>query len=178
MPQLDFEQYYRDYLAMLTLQTSIGQSRERRESLAEKQPTEGVLAASRDGLLLDASDFLVMLGRRETFRAAWRAFFTDWDVLIGPMVLDAAFPHRPAPDADREPFFVDGEPVPYMMNIVYAMWAILAGQPSTAFPAGLSSGGLPLGLQAIGPFLEDRTTLRFAQLLEREWHAFEAPPGY
>jgi len=58
------------------------------------------------------------------------------------------------------------------------MWAIFTGQPATAFPAGLSPAGLPLGLQAIGPYLEDRTTLRFAQLLEREWHAFEPPPGY
>ena len=56
--------------------------------------------------------------------------------------------------------------------------ASLAGQPATALPAGRSSAGLPLGLQAIGPYLEDRTTLRFAQLLEREWRSFEHPPGY
>ena len=73
---------------------------------------------------------------------------------------------------------IDGRAVPYQLNIVYPMWAILTGQPATAFPAGLSSSGLPLGLQAIGPYLEDRTTLRFAQLLEREWHAFEAPPAF
>jgi amidase len=64
------------------------------------------------------------------------------------------------------------------MNIVYPMWSIFAGQPSTAFPAGPSAAGLPLGLQAIGPYLEDRTTLRFAQLLEREWQGFQPPPGY
>ena len=64
------------------------------------------------------------------------------------------------------------------MNIVYPMWAIYTGQPATAFPAGLSSAGLPLGLQAIGPYLEDRTTIRFAQLVEREWYRFEPPPGY
>jgi amidase len=64
-----------------------------------------------------------------------------------------------------------------MLNIVSPMWAIFAGQPATAFPAGLSSERLPVGLQAIGPYLEDRTTLRFAQLLEREWHRFEPPPG-
>jgi len=58
------------------------------------------------------------------------------------------------------------------------MWAIFAGQPATAFPAGLSGQGLPLGLQAIGPYLEDRAPLRFAQLLEREWQGFQSPPGY
>ena len=58
------------------------------------------------------------------------------------------------------------------------MWAIFTGQPATAFPAGLDSSGLPLGLQAIGGYLEDRTTLRFAQLLEREWYRFERPPRW
>ena len=70
----------------------------------------------------------------------------------------------------------DGK-VDYLLNIVYPMWAIYTGQPATAFP-GLNSAGLPLGLQAIGPYLEDRTTIRFAQLLEREWYSFEPPPGY
>ena len=45
-------------------------------------------------------------------------------------------------------------------------------------PPGSTRAGLPLGLQAIGPYLEDRTTMRFAQCLEREWYSFEPPPGY
>ena len=73
---------------------------------------------------------------------------------------------------------LDDRDVSYTLNIMYPMWAIYTGQPATAFPAGLSSTGLPLGLQAIGPYLEDRTTIRFAQILEREWYSFEPPPGY
>jgi len=68
--------------------------------------------------------------------------------------------------------------VAYGLNLVYPMWAILAGQPATAFPAGLSTGGLPLGLQAIGPYLEDRTTIQFARFLQRDWQGFVPPPGY
>jgi amidase len=129
------------------------------------------------GFTLDVPGFMGLLRRREAARAAWRTFFTEWDVLISPMALDAAFPHRPQ-NSEEMPFFVDDVEVPYLLNIAYPMWAIFAGQPSTAFPAGLNRAGLPLGLQAIGPYLEDRTTLRFAQLLEREWQGFQPPPGY
>ena len=98
-------------------------------------------------------------------------------MLVCPTALDAAYPHQTGPQSERV-HAIDGRTVPYMLNIVYPMWAIFAGQPATAFPAGLNAAGLPLGLQAIGPYLEDRTTMRFAQLLEREWRGFEAPPGY
>jgi amidase len=178
MPAVDFEQYFRDYLCLLTVQGKSGASREEREEAArEYEGMEGVLAAEGDGFLLDAAGYVALLRRRETARAAWRDFFTEWDVLIGPTALDAAFPHQEG-RAESRVLAVDGNEVPYMLNIVYPMWAILAGQPSTAFPGGLNHAGLPLGLQAIGPYLEDRTTLRFAQLLEREWQGFQPPPGY
>jgi hypothetical protein len=39
-----------------------------------------------------------------------------------------------------------------------------------------SDGGLPSGVQIIGPYLEDRTTIRVAELIERETGGFIAPP--
>ena len=109
--------------------------------------------------------------------ATWREFFTEWDILVCPSALDAAFPHQTGP-LDGRTLSVDDRTVPYAMNMAYPMIPILPGQPATAFPAGLNADGLPLGLQAIGPYLEDRTTLRFAQLLEREWRGFEPPPDF
>jgi amidase len=37
---------------------------------------------------------------------------------------------------------------------------------------------LPIGLQVIGPYLEDRTPIRFAALLAKEIGGFAKPEGY
>ena len=179
MPELDFDRYLRDYLCLLMVQMSVARSREQREARAKTLAVSQnfMFAALAPGLTLDAAGLIVLLKRREEARAAWRRFFQDFDVLVGPTTLDVAFPHQVGSFETRT-LLGDDERVPYYSNIIYPMWAIFAGQPATAFPAGLSRQGLPLGLQAIGPYLEDRTPLRFAQLLEREWQAFQRPPGY
>ena len=41
-----------------------------------------------------------------------------------------------------------------------------------AFPWGRTRNGLLIGLQAIGPYLEDRTSITFAALLERAFGGF------
>ena len=178
MPDFDLDAYFHDYLMLLMVESSMGQSREEREEDARRIATDDpVFSGQAEGLLLDASGHLKLMIRREAAAAAWRRFLTQWDVLIAPMALDAAFHHNEREMSERT-LVIDGTEVPYMLNIAYPMWAIFTGQPSTAFPAGLNRAGLPLGLQVIGPYLEDRTTLRFAQLLEREWQAFQPPPGY
>jgi amidase len=54
--------------------------------------------------------------------------------------------------------------------------ATVAGLPATVAPIDRSDGGLPIGVQIIGPYLEDRTTIRFAELIEHEFGGFVAPP--
>lgn len=179
LPEVDMQAYFEDYLRLLTVQTTQGQSRQEREANAERMRAsdDPLNVAQAEGMTLDAAGYVALARRREAARAAWRDFFRDWDVLIAPMTLDAAFPHQDKPFHERS-LIIDGENVPYGRNLIYPMWAIFTGLPSTAFPGGLSPDGLPLGLQAIGPYLEDRTPLRFAQLLEHDWLSFQPPPGY
>ena len=73
---------------------------------------------------------------------------------------------------------IDGQQIPYEDQLVYPALATLCGQPATAFPVGLSRSGLPLGLQAIGPYLEDRTSIRFAGLASQLMGGLIRPPGY
>jgi aspartyl-tRNA(Asn)/glutamyl-tRNA(Gln) amidotransferase subunit A len=48
----------------------------------------------------------------------------------------------------------------------------VTGHPAIAMMAGLSSTGLPIGLQLVGPYFEDGTVLRAAAAFERatDWH--------
>jgi amidase len=175
MPALDRTAHLYDYLALLTVTTSLGMSRDEREdaTAAMSDHDDPMVRAQGVGMTLDAAGLHSLLGRREAVRAQWRSFFEEWDVLICPTALDAAYPHADG-DQSLRTLVIDGVEVPYLHNIIHSHWAIFGGQPATAFPAGCNQAGLPLGLQAIGPYLEDRTTLRLAQLLER----FERPPGY
>ncbi len=178
-PGFDIEAYLHDYLRLLNVIVTIRTPREEREAQAAKLREAGdpFSLAQADGLAMDAAAYLTLVARREHARAAWRDFFRDWDVVLAPMTLDVAFPHQEAAVEDRS-LTIDNTSLPYSANLLYPMPAIFAGQPSTAFPGGLNEKGLPLGLQAIGPYLEDRTTLKFAQLVEEAWYRFEPPPGY
>jgi amidase len=50
--------------------------------------------------------------------------------------------------------------------------------PSTVAPIGRTAGGLPVGVQIVGPYMEDRTPLDFARRLAEVTGGFEIPPGY
>ena len=73
---------------------------------------------------------------------------------------------------------VDGTEIPYGDQIMWNGNATLAGLPSTAMPITLSDEGLPIGMQIIGPHLGDRTTIALAELIEREFGGFVAPPAF
>jgi amidase len=107
----------------------------------------------------------------------WRAFFREWDVLLAPIAVVPAPPHTTVPTRERVTD-VDGQAVSFVAQLAYPGLSVLTGQPATAFPVGLSSDGLPVGLQAIGPYLEDRTTIRFAGLLGESIGGYRRPPGY
>jgi aspartyl-tRNA(Asn)/glutamyl-tRNA(Gln) amidotransferase subunit A len=58
------------------------------------------------------------------------------------------------------------DPIAMYLNDVFTVPANLAGVPAISVPAGLSSDGLPLGVQIIGRPLDEETILRVAQVLE------------
>ncbi len=176
-PALDWQAHFADYLRLLFVQLTIGQSPAQRAAEAARFPAlvPGGEPPAADELALDYAAFAALLDRRAQLQAAWRDFFRSWDVLVTPAFPTTAFPHRAQSGGT---VVIDGREIAYLSQLFLPQVAILCGLPATAFPAGFDASGLPIGLQAVGPYLEDRTPLRFAQLLEREWRAFTPPPGY
>jgi amidase len=107
----------------------------------------------------------------------WREFFREWDVVLCAVMPTPAFPHDHS-DRDTRQIYVDGKQVPYGDQGLWSSVATLTGLPATAMPIGRSDEGLPIGMQIIGPYLEDRTTIAFAEFIEREFGGFLAPPGF
>jgi amidase len=181
----DHRAHHQLYRSLLSAMTSARETAEgRQKSIAYwKQGDDEFARASLRGLEGAPGDLVAWGAQREGFRQAWRAFFRDWDVLLAPAINVLAYPHVerawPRPDSD---FYltleVNGRAAPYSNGLVYPSLSTVAGQPATAFPVGISRGGLPIGLQAVGPYLEDRTPLRFAAFLAREIGGFRKPPGY
>ena len=167
------------YYQLLNVMVTVGMAE------AERKRTAGEARAGSNefgeaiarGLEASASDFMIMCAQREEFRQGYRDFFRGWDVLLAPITIVPAFLHTDAPMSERT-LDVNGQTVRYDRQIVYPAVATLCGQPATAFPVGLTGSGLPIGLQAIGPYLEDRTTIRFAALAAQEFGGFSPPPGY
>lgn len=107
----------------------------------------------------------------------WHRLFREWDVVLCPVMPTTAFVHDHS-DKNARRISVDGTEVPYGDQAMWNGIATLAGLPATAMPIALSDEGLPIGMQIIGPHLEDRTTIAFAELIEREFGGFVAPPAF
>ena len=115
--------------------------------------------------------------KRLAYRAQWEKFFESADVFLLPTFFTTAFPHDHTPADSRMIPTPEGGSQPFANVFSYIAPATLTGCPATTAPAGLSKSGLPVGLQIIGPYLEDATPIAFAQLLAREIGGFQPPPS-
>lgn len=129
------------------------------------------------GSLQEHARWLANHEARMRLRAVWADFFRDFDVLLCPISPTAAFPHDHG-DIETRTLQVNGKEMPYLRQVFWAGPATVVYLPATVAPVGLTRSGLPVGLQIVGPYLEDRTPLRFAQLLADVIGGFSSPPGF
>jgi amidase len=115
--------------------------------------------------------------QRYYLRRAWAQFFESWDILLCPQMATTAFPHDQGEYLSRT-LTVDNEEQDYFQQIFWAGTITVAHLPSTVFPTGPSSDGLPIGIQAVGAEFQDYSTIEFSRLMAQEFGGFIPPPRY
>jgi len=115
--------------------------------------------------------------RRQQFRDIWQEYFREYDAFILPVAFVPAYPHTTVPWATRMLQTPEGERH-YDDMLFWISFATLTGMPATVFPIGLTKSRLPVGLQIIGPFLEDATPIFLAERLSDILGGIKHPSRY
>ncbi len=112
---------------------------------------------------------------RERIRAAFAEFFTRYDVLLMPVTPVTAIAHDHSEPQSMRTITVAGQTRAYFELLGWIAPATCALLPATAAPVGIAADGLPVGMQIVGPYLEDRTTIDFAKQMSEIIGGFRAP---
>jgi len=168
---------YRELLAAFFIADLPPETLERAATAVKDLPADdqSLAAAQLRGLTISHADWIRKSRIRSGLRARWLALFEDVDVVLCPPMPTVAFPHDHSPQFARQ-LDIDGVKVPYNDQSVWAGIALLSGLPATTIPISRTEDGLPIGMQIIGNYLDDRTTIAFAGLVEREVGGFTPPP--
>jgi amidase len=146
---------------------------------AQLAPDDISLAAERlRGIVLSHRDWVMADSGRARLRAQWRELFKSFDAVICPVMPTPAYPHDHSAEQEARRVNIDGKDYVYPDQLSWPGIATLPGLPATAIPTGFSPEGLPVGVQIVGPWLEDRTPLKLAELIEREFGGFVPPPMF
>jgi amidase len=113
---------------------------------------------------------------REWFRAQLAELFASYDVLLCPITSVPPIPHDHSDPMTERRVTVNGTSRSYFELFAWISIASLTYAPAVAAPAGRTRGGLPVGVQIVGPFLEDRTPIDFARRLVEVAGGFAPPP--
>ncbi|MDI3471404.1 MAG: amidase family protein [Pseudolabrys sp.] len=119
------------------------------------------LALAERGRAIPAARYIAAYSARTALHVAMLGFHDRYDLLLSPtMPVTALEAGRVTPaDGAYGDDWLNWSPFTYPFN--------LTQQPAASVPVGLSSKGLPIGLQIVGPRGADALVLRAARALER-----------
>jgi aspartyl-tRNA(Asn)/glutamyl-tRNA(Gln) amidotransferase subunit A len=120
------------------------------------------------GARLPLMDYLAAVKEREQLGVRMNFFHQKWDLLLTPTLPLAAFTAGvEVPEGSPGRRWTTWTPFTYPFN--------LTRQPAATVPCGLTSTGLPVGLQIVGPAYGDAQVLRAARSFEK-LRPFKHPP--
>jgi aspartyl-tRNA(Asn)/glutamyl-tRNA(Gln) amidotransferase subunit A len=130
--------------------------RERRESIGRD-----VLALLDQGRLVPATDYINAQRLRRALRREFQKLWSEVDCLVFPTT-----PHT-APRIGETTLRFDGRDEDARLAATRLVRGInVLGLPALSMPCGLSSSGLPIGLQIVGPAFDEALILRIGAALE------------
>jgi amidase len=141
-------------------------SREKIEHMAANTD-DSPLGRVKRGAAMRHRDWLAWNERRLQLRERWREFFERFDVILLPVQPRGAIPHDHSMPQWARVVEIDGIVRPYLDLFGWTGPAGAGSLPATVVPAGQGDDGLPIGVQIVGPYLEDRTTLQMARHVEQ-----------
>ena len=141
--------------------------RERREDFGDD-----VRALLDQGQLISAADYLDAQRRRRELNQGFNALLEQVDVIAAPTIPITAA------KIGQMTTIIGGEEENVRLATTRLVRALnMTGLPLLSVPCGLSSAGLPIGLQLIGPLFGEAGLLEVGHAYERatDWHAMRPP---
>lgn len=122
--------------------------------------------------------WLKLQDQRAGMQRAWADWFaTGIDAFLCPVTPTPAFPHNHEGELMTRTMDVNGEQRSYLENTTWTGLIGVVGLPSAVPPLPRTSGGLPVGVQVVTPYLHDRSAVRLARLIaEVSGGGYEPPP--
>ena len=181
-PDIDLDEAHRAFDMLLRSATS---ARLSDDAQAQFRDALHALPAGTDtkqsrmmrGNTLSHRDWLRLDEQRHRMRWKWHDYFSNYDLLLCPVLCTAAFPHDHTPPYQRS-LTVNGKEMTFTNQLFWSGYSGMSSLPATTAPIGFTTDGRPVGVQIVGPQYGDRICLQFARLLEKEYQGFVPPPGY
>jgi len=119
----------------------------------------GLVEVAEQGAQIGMLELVDAVQKRGALGTAMNQFHEQYDLLLTPALPLAAFDAgREVADVMKENRWTEWTPFSYPFN--------LTQQPAASIPCGLTTAGLPVGLQIVGPRYEDARVLRAARAFE------------
>jgi amidase len=176
-PEFTLEKVADTFFALLQAALAGGVPADR---LDEYAATVGDMPAARTRRLLAMRhrQWLSYNERRLQMRKRWEEFFTQWDAILLPVMPCPAIAHDHSEPMASRMASVGGEQRPYWDLTTWMAPAGACYLPVTVIPVGRLKNGLPIGIQIVGAYLHDRTTLDLAEHLLPLVGGCPRPPGF
>ena len=122
------------------------------------------------------TEWLEMHRKRETIRLKWAEFFQGYDLLLAPVCFVPPFEHLQEGNFMTRSLTCNNETRAYFELVSWTTLIGMAFLPSTVPPIGLGKSGLPIGIQVIGPYGGDYTTIQVAGRVAELMGGYQPPP--